>query len=155
MKGLPVYVPLRERTPIIYGPSLLLLLAACGGGGSAPEPVTGGSLVATGGAAQASLPRFEAAEAEITIEENTPLRAGDAVWAARAEAVGASVRYSLARPGAGDFTVDEDTGQVRYARHLASDYEGSPEGWQFTVVATSSYGRTAYQQVRLKLANLD
>ena len=32
MKGLPVYVPLRERTPIIYGPSLLLLLAACGGG---------------------------------------------------------------------------------------------------------------------------
>ena len=51
MKGLPVYVPLRERTPIIYGPSLLLLLAACGGEGSAPAPVTGGSLVATGGAA--------------------------------------------------------------------------------------------------------
>lgn len=83
------------------------------------------------------------------------MRAGDAVWAARAEAVGASVRYSLAGPDAGDFTVDEYTGQVRYARHLASDYEGNPEGWQFTVVATSSYERTAYQQVRLKLANLD
>lgn len=44
---------------------------------------------------------------------------------------------------------------MHFSRNTASDYEANPEGWAFTVVATSTYGRIAHQQVRVLLNNLD
>ena len=159
MQTMPVYFHRYKRlaaaqTAPVYGPSLLLLLAACGGGGSSPEPVTTGGVYVSGATAQAA-PEFRTKSVEVRLDENSRLTETTSVMQAEAVVPGQAVRYSLAGDDAAAFAINSRTGEVTFARDTASDYEANPDGWRFAIVARSSYGREAFQQVRVKLNNLD